>query len=135
MLLRLALVLVLASTLLVATEKKSIPNCCASGTERLSPKQANTLLDKTEPIQGLCLGHNLHIKGTIVLAIAVDANGEITCVTMVSGHPLIIGTAIDSVRRWKFRPYAVNGLKKSFCGKVTLRYEATDCALKYEVIH
>jgi hypothetical protein len=88
-----------------------------------SPKQVNTLLDKTEPIQGLCLGHNLHIKGTIVLAIVVDANGEVTCATVVSGHPLIIGTAIDSVRRWKFRPYAANGVKKSFCGKVT-------CAMK-----
>lgn len=132
MLPRLALVLTLASTLLVATEKKSIPDCCTSGAERLSPKQVNTLVDKTEPIQGLCLGHNLHIKGTIVLAIAVDVNGEITCVTVVSGHPLIIGTAIASVRRWKFRPYAVNGQKKSFCGKVTLRYEATDCATKYD---
>lgn len=134
MLPRLALVLTLASTLPVATEKKSIPDCCTSGAERLSPKQVNTMVDKTEPIQGLCLGHNLHIKGTIVLAIAVDANGEITCVTVVSGHPLIIGTAIDSVRRWKFRPYGANGLKKSFCGKVTLRYEATDCATKYELI-
>lgn len=134
MLPRLALVLTLASTLLVATEKKSIPNRCTSGAERLSPKQVNTLVDKTEPIQGLCLGHNLHMKGTIVLAIAVDANGEITCVTVVSGHPLIIGTAIDSVRRWKFRSYAVNGLKKSLCGKVTLRHEATDCATKYDVI-
>jgi hypothetical protein len=131
---RLALVLALASTLLVATEKKSIPNCCTSSAEKLSPKQVNTLLDKTEPIQGLCLGHNLHIKGTIILAIVVDANGEVTCVTVVSGHPLIIGTAIDSVRRWKFRPYAENGVKKSFCGKVALRYEATDCATKYEVI-
>jgi outer membrane biosynthesis protein TonB len=134
MLLRLALVLALGSTLLVATEKKPTPNCCTLGAERLSPKQVNTLLDKTEPIQGPCLGHSLHITGTIVLAIAVDANGEITCVAMVSGHPLIIGTAIDSVRRWKFRPYAVNGQKKNFCGKITLRYEATDCAMKYEVI-
>jgi hypothetical protein len=122
------------AAIIVATEKNSIPKCCTSGAERLSAKQVNTLLDKTEPIQGLCLGHNLHIKGIIVLAMAVDANGEIACVTMISGHPLIIGTAIDSVRRWKFRPYTVNGLKRSFCGKVTLRYEATDCAFKYEVI-
>jgi Gram-negative bacterial TonB protein C-terminal len=133
MLPRLALVLALASTL-VATEKKLIPDCCTSSAEKLPAKQVNTLLDKTEPIQGLCLGRNLHIKGTIVLAIVVRANGEVTCVTVVSGHPLIIGTAIDSVRRWKFRPYAANGVKKRFCGMVTLRYEATDCATKYEVI-
>ena len=66
--------------------------------------------------------------------VAVDADGEVTCVTIVSGHPLIIGTAIDSVRRWKFRSYVVNGLRKAFCGKVTLRYNATDSEVKYEVI-
>jgi len=65
---------------------------------------------------------------------AVDANGEVTCVNIVSGHPLLIGSAIDSVRRWKFRSYLVNGMKKSFCGKVALRYEATDYAVKYEII-
>jgi hypothetical protein len=53
---------------------------------------------------------------------------------MLSGHPLIIGSVIDSVRRWKFRPYALNGQKKSFCGKVTLSYVATDYEVKYEAI-
>jgi len=120
--------------LIVATEKKSIHNCCKSGAERLSPRQVNSLLDKTEPIQAPCCGHKLHIEGSIVLAIAVDAAGEVSCVTMVSGHPLIIGSAIDSVRRWKFRPYTVNGLKKSFCGKVALRYEATEYTVKYALV-
>ena len=134
MLSRFVLVFALAPSLLMAAEKKSAPNCCTSDAERVSPKQVNVLLDKTEPIQVPCCGHGLHIEGTIVLAIAVDADGEVTCVTMVSGHPLIIGSAIDSVRRWKFRSYVVNGLKKGFCGKVTLRYKATDSEVKYEVV-
>jgi hypothetical protein len=134
MLSRFLLVFALAPSLLMATEKKPARNCCTSVTEKLSPKQVNALLDKTEPIQVPCCGHGLHIEGTIVLAIAVDADGEVTCVAMVSGHPLIIGSAIDSVRRWKFRSYVVNGLKKNFCGKVTLRYRATDAEVKYEVV-
>ncbi|OLC84804.1 MAG: hypothetical protein AUH66_00150 [Acidobacteria bacterium 13_1_40CM_4_57_6] len=132
--LRFALVFAFAATLLVATEKKSVPNCCTSGAARVSPKQVDALLEKTEPILVPCCGHKLHIEGTIVLAMAVDANGEVTCVNIVSGHPLLIGSAIDSVRRWKFRSYLVNGMKKSFCGKVALRYEATDYAVKYEII-
>jgi outer membrane biosynthesis protein TonB len=129
MLSRFLLVFALASTVLVAAQKKSVPSCCLSGAERVSPQQVKALLSKTEPIQAPCCGHKLHIDGIIVLEIAVDANGDVTCVTMLSGHPLIIGSVIDSVRRWKFRPYAVNGQKKSFCGKVTLSYVATD----YEV--
>jgi len=134
MLSRFLLVFALAPSLLMATEKKPARNCCTSVTEKMSPKQVNALLDKTEPIQTPCCGHGLHIEGTIVLAISVDADGEVTCVTTVSGHPLIIGSAIDSVRRWKFRSYVVNGLKKRFCGKVTLRYKDTDAEVKYEVV-
>jgi outer membrane biosynthesis protein TonB len=134
MLSRFVLVLALAPSLLIATDKKPAHNGCTSVTEKVSPKQATALLDKTEPIQTPRCGHGLHIEGTIVLAIAVDADGEVTCATMVSGHPLMIGSAIDSVRRWKFRSYVVNGLKKSFCWKVTLRYKATDAEVKYEVV-
>ena len=128
------LVFALAPLLLIATEKKPVRNCCTSNAERVSLKQVNALLEKTQPIQTPCCGHGLHIEGIIVLAIAVDADGDVTCVTVVSGHPLIIGSAIDSVRRWKFRSYVVNGLKKNFCGKVAVRYAATDYGVKYEVI-
>jgi hypothetical protein len=134
MLSRFVLVFALAPSLLLATEQKPARNCCTSDAERVSPKQVNALLDKTEPIQTPCCGHGLHIEGAIVLAIAVDADGEVTCVTVVSGHPLIIGSAIDSVRRWKFRSYVVDGLKKSFCGRVAVRYAATEYGVKYEVI-
>jgi len=130
----LVFVFALAPSLVMATEKKPARTCCTSGAERVSPKQVYALLDKTEPIQTPCCGHGLHIEGIIVLAIAVDADGDVTCVTVVSGHPLIIGSAIDSVRRWKFRSYVVNGLKKSFCGKVALRYEANEYTVKYALV-
>jgi Gram-negative bacterial TonB protein C-terminal len=134
MLRRFVLVFALAPLLLMATEKKLVRNCCTSDAERVSPKQVNALLDKTEPIQTPCCAHGLHLEGTIVLTIAVDANGEVACVTVVSGHPLIIGSAIDSVRRWKFRSYVMNGLKKNFCGKVAIRYAAADYGIKYEIV-
>lgn len=134
MLLRLIVVFALASALLMANQRKLVPHCCTSDDERLSPQQVRVLLQKTEPIHAPCCADMLHISGTIVLAISVDANGEVTCVEMVSGHPLIIGGAIDSVRQWKFRPYALQGLKKSFCGRVVLRYQANEYAVKYKVI-
>ena len=123
-----------SSLLMMASEKKPARNCCTSNAARVSPQQVDALLYKTEPVQAHCGSYGLHIEGTIVLAIAVDANGDVTCVAVVSGHPLIIGSAIDSVRRWKFRSYVVDGLKKDFCGRVAVRYAATDCGLKYEVV-
>jgi|HubBroStandDraft_3_1064219.scaffolds.fasta_scaffold408018_1 hypothetical protein len=68
----------------------------------------------------------LHISGTVVLAISLDTEGDVTCVQMDSGHPLIVGVAIDSVGRWKFHSYASDGIKKSFCSQVALRLQATE---------
>jgi outer membrane biosynthesis protein TonB len=66
----------------------------------------------------------VHIKGILVLRITVDPGGEIDCVEYVSGHPLIIGVALASVRKWKFRPLIVKGQKQNFTGRIVLKYDA-----------
>ena len=76
----------------------------------------------------------LHISGTVVLAILVDPQGNVVCVLRVSGHPLIIGVAIDSFRRWKFKPYASKGVKKGFCEQLALRFQANEHAAKYKIV-
>ena len=64
------------------------------------------------PIHAPYCADMLHISGTVVLAISADPQGNVACVQTVSGHPLIMGVAIDSVRRWKFEPYTSRGLGK-----------------------
>jgi hypothetical protein len=76
----------------------------------------------------------LHISGTVVLAISVDPQGNVACVQTVSGHPLIIGVAIDSVGHWKFEPYTSQGVKKTFFGQVALRFQANEYGVKYKII-
>jgi hypothetical protein len=44
------------------------------------------LIYKTEPIHAPCCADMFHISGTIVLAITVDSEGDVTCVQMDSGH-------------------------------------------------
>ena len=91
-------------------------------------------MKQTEPIHAPCCADMLHISGTIALAISVDPKGNVTCVQAVSGHPLIIGVAIDSVRQWKFEPYTSRGVKKAFCGQVALRFQANEYGVKYKII-
>ena len=134
MLFQLSLMIAFAFASLLANQEKSVTKCCTSGAERLAPQKVKALLDTTEPIHAPCCADMLHIKGTMILSIEVGTDGEVTCVAYVSGHPIILGVAIDSVRQWRFRPHAVKGLKRNFCGRVALRYEATEHAVKYEVI-
>jgi outer membrane biosynthesis protein TonB len=92
------------------------------------------LLQKTEPIDLRGTVDKLRIRGTVVIALAVDDKGGINCVQIISGHPLIIGTTIASVRRWTFRPYVVRGLRKDFHGRIAISYQASEHGLRYRVI-
>ena len=132
--LRLLLLFALASVILIANEQKQVPNCCEPESERLSQAKVKALVKQTEPIHAPCCADMLQISGTVALAISVDAKGNVACLQTVSGHPLIIGVAIDSVRQWKFEPYTSQGLKKPFCGQVALRFQATEYDVKYKII-
>ncbi len=127
-------VFALTCLLLMAKHQELAPNCCESESQKLSSHQLKDLLQKTEPIYLPGTVDKLHIKGTVVMALAVDDKGEVNCVQIISGHALIIGTTIDSVKRWKFRPYVVRGLRKGFCGRIAINYQASEHGVRYRVI-
>ena len=132
--LRFFLLFALGAALLTAQEQKQVPTCCEPESAKPSQAQTKALVKKTDPIDAPCCADMLHINGTIVLEISADPEGDVTCVQMVSGHPLIIGVAIDSVRRWKFQPYSSQGTKKSFCGQVALRFRANEHGVKFKIL-
>jgi len=132
--LRLILLFALASVLLMGSEEKQVPSCCESESEKLSQSQVKALVKKTEPIHPPCCADMLHMSGAVVFAISVDPQGNVACVQMVSGHALIIGAVIDSVRQWKFEPYTSKGIKKPFCGQVAIRFQANEYRVKYKII-
>jgi hypothetical protein len=68
-----------------------------------------------------------------MLRILVDQDGLPTCIETISGHALMIGVAIESVKRWKFRPLITRSAKKGFCGRLAIKYQATDHGVKYKL--
>jgi outer membrane biosynthesis protein TonB len=134
MLLRFVFLLAVASIPLTANQQNHVPSCCEPESERLSQKQVKALLEKAEPIQAPCCADMLHISGTVVVLISVDPKGSVICVQMVSGHLLIIGVTIDSVRKWKFQPYISKGVSKTFCGRIALRFNASEHAVNYRIV-
>ena len=65
------------------------------------------------------LASRARIEGQVRLAILVDLNGDVDCVTVISGHPLLYGVAIDAAKAWKFKPLKVYGKALAFCGLLT----------------
>jgi protein TonB len=49
------------------------------------------------------------IEGSVVLQAVIGKEGEIENLHVISGHPLLAPAALDAVRRWRYRPYFLNG--------------------------
>jgi hypothetical protein len=124
------LVFALICLLLTPNKQESAPNCCKAGSEKLSSHQVKALLQRTQPIYPPGTVDKLNLTGTVVIVVAVDANGVVNCVQIISGHPTITGGTIDSVRQWKFR----RGVRKGFCGRIAISYQARNHGVRYRVI-
>ena len=87
----------------------------------LSVKQMRDHVDHIEPIKtpGLMNGRG---DGILRLAILFDPTGRVSYIGGKCGHPIIIGAAIEAVRKWTFKPVVANGVKKAGCGIITIKF-------------
>jgi TonB family protein len=65
-----------------------------------------------------------HIEGTVVFRVAVDPNGSTTNYTLVSGHPMLLGSVQKAVSDWKF---SKEGAGEEIEGTIVF---ATNCPAK-----
>ena len=49
------------------------------------------------------------IQGDVKLHAIIGKDGAIEALTVMSGHPMLTGAALDAVSQWKYRPYLLNG--------------------------
>ncbi|HZZ57883.1 MAG TPA: TonB family protein, partial [Opitutaceae bacterium] len=63
-----------------------------------------------------------HIEGPVVVRAEVDRSGRVTDVSVLSGHHLLRGAAVDAVRQWRYRPYLVDGAPAPVFTTITLHF-------------
>jgi protein TonB len=49
-----------------------------------------------------------HIQGDVILQATISKTGVIENLHAISGHPLLMQAAMDTVRTWKYKPYMLN---------------------------
>jgi protein TonB len=49
------------------------------------------------------------IQGTVQLEAVISTGGTIQALKVVSGHPLLVNAAVESVSRWRYQPTLLNG--------------------------
>jgi TonB family protein len=76
---------------------------------RVSEKVFQALLvKKVNPIYP-ATARDARIQGSVLLRVVVSRDGDVTEVTLISGHPMLVDSAIQAVKQWKFKPYLLNG--------------------------
>src|SRR3984893_14507134 len=70
--------------------------------------QAARLVNKVQPLYPP-LARQTRISGTVKLHAIIGKNGAVEQLQVVSGHPLLVQSALDAVRQWRYQPTLLNG--------------------------
>jgi protein TonB len=55
------------------------------------------------------LAKTARIQGDVVLNAVISKSGSIENLRVMSGHPMLVTSALDAVKQWKYKPYILNG--------------------------
>jgi len=70
--------------------------------------QAARLVNRVQPVYPP-LARQTRISGTVKLHAIIGKGGNVEQLQVVSGHPLLVQSALDAVRQWRYQPTLLNG--------------------------
>jgi periplasmic protein TonB len=70
--------------------------------------QAAKLVNRVTPVYPP-LARQTRISGTVRLHAIIGKNGMVEQLQVESGHPLLVQSALDAVRQWRYQPTLLNG--------------------------
>jgi periplasmic protein TonB len=65
-------------------------------------------------------------QGAVKLHAIIARDGSIESLTVISGPPLLAGAAVDAVKRWRYRPYYLNGEPVEVETFITVNFKKTN---------
>ena len=91
-----------------------------SSTPMPVPKVA---VQKIKVSQGVAQGNLIHevkpayppiakaarVQGQVILQATISKSGQIEGLHVVSGHPMLVQSALEAVKQWRYKPYMLNG--------------------------
>jgi len=101
------------------------PNAPAPVLQRLNISQGvsqGLLIKKVAPVYPATALH-LRIEGSVQMLATVSKEGDITEVKVLSGAPQLAQAAADAVKRWKYKPYLLNGEPVEIQTQITINFK------------
>jgi periplasmic protein TonB len=69
---------------------------------------AASIVTQTRPVYP-ALARQARIQGNVVLHAIIDKDGKVAQLEVVTGHPLLVQSALDAVKQWRYKPTLLNG--------------------------
>jgi len=110
-----------------ATSNLATPKFVPVAPQRIRISQGVTkglLIHRVEPAYPP-LARAARVQGEVVLSAVIDVNGQITNLQLVSGHPMLVPSAIAAVRAWRYKPYLLNGTPVEVETTITVIFSLT----------
>jgi protein TonB len=64
----------------------------------------------------------MRVQGPVQLEATISKEGNISDVKVLSGNPMLTGAAVEAVRRWKYKPYYLNGTPIEIQTDITINF-------------
>ena len=68
------------------------------------------------------LARQARIQGQVILRAVISRSGAIENLQVLTGHPMLVQSAIDAVKQWRYRPYSLNGEAVEVETQVTVNF-------------
>jgi len=50
------------------------------------------------------LARRMNISGVVKIQVTVAANGSVKNVKVVGGHPILVSSALEAIKKWRYEP-------------------------------
>jgi periplasmic protein TonB len=94
---------------IISSTPVAVPKVATPQRVRVSAGVTNGLLIRKVSPNYPPLARQARIQGQVVLRAQISKDGSIEGLTLVSGHPMLVQSALDAVKQWKYKPYLLNG--------------------------
>ena len=68
------------------------------------------------------LARQARIQGQVLLQATISRDGTIENLQVITGHPMLVKSAIDAVRQWRYRPYLLNNQPVEVETQITVNF-------------
>ena len=95
------------------------------GIEIRPEELAGNLIRKVEPVYP-AIAKAAHVQGTVVLRTVIAKTGDVVKVEVVSGPPMLTGSAVEAARQWIYKPYLLNGQPTEVETTININFSLAD---------